>query len=111
MTLCLSHISRYAPSTAEPYLMHICDPALTFLIRWGLSSIVDKAFIYDLKKLHLYYEPYDDEPIEGQSLTNLGLIDNNPGGYWKSDTLIQLNDTGRMLCDILKKANWLPSKN
>ena len=71
-----------------------------------LCSIVTRAFLPDLKKLPDYLEDNTDISLEAQSFINLGLIDNFVGGVWKDDESCCLNDTGKLLHDILSESGW-----
>lgn len=71
-----------------------------------LCSIVTRAFLTDLKRLPDYLEDNTDISLEAQSLINLGLIDNFVGGVWKNDESCCLNDTGKLLHDILSESGW-----
>ena len=71
-----------------------------------LCSIVTRAFLPDLKRLPDYLEDNTDISLEAQSFINLGLIDNFVGGVWKDDESCCLNDTGKLLHDILSESGW-----
>ena len=71
-----------------------------------LCSIVTRAFLPDLKRLPDYLEENTDLSLEAQSFINLGLIDNFVGGVWKDDESCCLNDTGKLLHDILSESGW-----
>ena len=71
-----------------------------------LCSIVTRAFLPDLKRLPDYLEENTDISLEAQSFINLGLIDNFVGGVWKDDESCCLNDTGKLLHDILSESGW-----
>lgn len=74
-----------------------------------LCSIVTRAFLSDLQKLPDYLEENKNITLEAQSFINLGLIDNFLGGYWKNDESCSLNDTGRLLYNIMYKSGWFKS--
>ena len=74
-----------------------------------LCSIVTRAFLADLQKLPDYLEENKNITLEAQSFINLGLIDNFLGGYWKNDESCSLNDTGRLLYNIMYKSGWFKS--
>ena len=74
-----------------------------------LCSIVTRAFLPDLKSLPDYLEENKNITLEAQSFINLGLIDNFLGGYWKNDESCSLNDTGRLLYNIMYKSGWFKS--
>ena len=69
-----------------------------------LCSIVTRAFLPDLKRLPDYLEDNTDISLEAQSFINLGLIDNFVGGIWKDAESCCLNDTGKLLHDILSES-------
>ena len=71
-----------------------------------LCSIVTRAFLPDLKRLPDYLEENTDISLEAQSFINLGLIDNFVGEVWKDDESCCLNDTGKLLHDILSESGW-----
>lgn len=71
-----------------------------------LCSIVTRAFLPDLKRLPDYLEDNTDISLEAQSFINLGLIDNFIGGVWKDGVSCCLNDTGKLLHDILSESGW-----
>lgn len=71
-----------------------------------LCSIVETSFVYDLKDLPLYENENEELIEESNYLTNLGLIDNYVGGIWSDTQSVQLNSTGLLLLDILRKENW-----
>lgn len=72
-------------------------------------SIVTRAFLADLQKLPDYLEENKNITLEAQSFINLGLIDNFLGGYWKNDESCSLNDTGKLLYNIMYKSGWFKS--
>ena len=74
-----------------------------------LCSIVDKAFISDLKALPEYIEENRENSITTQSFINLGLIDNYLGGTWVDHDKSELNQVGRKLYHILNSAGWFES--
>lgn len=71
-----------------------------------LCSIVTRAFLPDLKRLPDYLEDNTDISLEAQSFINLGLIDNFVGGIWKDAENCCLNDTGKLLHEILSESGW-----
>jgi len=71
-----------------------------------LCFIVNKSFFLDLKKLPDYVEDKTQDTIAAYNFINLGLIDNFVGGYWKDEPSWVLNQTGRILHDILKSNGW-----
>lgn len=74
-----------------------------------LCSIVDKAFISDLKALPQFIEENRENSIEAQSFINLGLIDNNLGGLWQGYPKTELNGIGKKLYEILNSVGWFES--
>ena len=72
----------------------------------SLCSVVTRAFLPDLKRLPDYLEEKTDLSLEAQSFINLGLIDNFVGGVWKDDESCCLNDTGKLLHEILSELDW-----
>ena len=74
-----------------------------------LCSIVDKAFISDLKALPQFIEENRENSIETQSFINLGLIDNNLGGLWQGYPKTELNGIGKKLYEILNSVGWFES--
>ncbi len=71
-----------------------------------LCSIVDRAFLYDLRLLPRYVEKSKDDSIAANNFINLGLIDNYVGGIWKDGPTFQLNSTGLKLYEILSDNHW-----
>ncbi len=71
-----------------------------------LCSIIDRAFLYDLRELPKYVEPNTEEDEAVNELVNLGLIDNFQGGVWVNEPSYLLNSVGVQLHDILHKNNW-----
>ena len=76
-----------------------------------LCSIVDRAFVYDLRSLPKYEKEdidindYDSTIVN--ALINLGLIDNEiDNGAWNNRTIIELNDIGLVLHRILNQNGW-----
>lgn len=76
-----------------------------------LCSIVDRAFVYDLRSLPKYEKEdknindYDSTIVN--ALMNLGLIDNEiDNGAWGNRTIIELNDIGLALHRILNQNGW-----
>ena len=74
-----------------------------------LVSIVGWAFIPDLKELPRYLEETEEFTIASNSFINLGLIDNETGGYWKGEPTVVLNEVGRILFLILDENEWFES--
>lgn len=74
-----------------------------------LCSIVDKAFVSDLKALPNYIEENRENNITTQTFINLGLIDNDLGGTWKRYDKSKLNQVGRKLYEILNSDDWFES--
>lgn len=72
-----------------------------------LCSVIARAFLPDLKSLSDYLEENTNISIEAQSFINLGLIDNFLGGVWTNHESCCLNDTGKLLHDILSESSWL----
>lgn len=72
-----------------------------------LCSVIARAFLPDLKSLPDYLEENTNISIEAQSFINLGLIDNFLGGVWTNHESCCLNDTGKLLHDILSESGWL----
>lgn len=70
-----------------------------------LCSIVDRAFIDDLKELPYYSGKEGDYSIAANNFINLGLIDSYSGG-WVNGTIYELNDIGETLHRILKQNGW-----
>lgn len=71
-----------------------------------LSSVIQKSFLQDLKKLPLYKEESKEGTIEASNYINLGLIDNYVGGLWIDEPTWKLNEVGLQLCEILEKESW-----
>jgi len=71
-----------------------------------LVSIVGRSFVLDLKELPKYLSPNEEFSIATNELVNLGLIDNETGGYWKGDSSVELNEVGKTLYRILDKEGW-----
>lgn len=76
-----------------------------------LCSIVDKAFVYDLRALPEYIKENRDNSITTQNFINLGLIDNYLGGTWVDYDKSELNQVGRKLHEILNSVGWFDSKS
>ena len=72
-----------------------------------LCSIVTRAFLPDLKSLPDFLKENTNISIEAQSFINIGLIDNFLGGVWTNHESCSLNDTGKLLHDILSESGWL----
>lgn len=71
-----------------------------------LVSIVGRSFVLDLKELPKYLTPNEDFTIAANEFVNLGLIDNETGGYWKDAPTMELNEVGKTLYGILDKEGW-----
>lgn len=71
-----------------------------------LCDIIRKCFVEDLMQLSKFIEPSREDSITTQNLTNVGLIDNFNGGYWKGSSEIALNELGEKLYDILSKEGY-----
>ena len=71
-----------------------------------LCSIVDRAFVFDLRALPKHIEENTEDSVEANSYINLGLIDNYVGGYWKNVPSYVLNKTGIVLHQILNNNGW-----
>ena len=81
-----------------------------------LCSIVDRAFVSDLKYLPEYVEDHkyrnDENFLIVNQFINLGLIDNDiDTGAWSYGTSIGLNDIGLNLHHILESSGWYGSEN
>lgn len=72
-----------------------------------LCHVVNKVFLPDLKALPNYLTKTEDTDFEVNSFINLGLIDNELGGVWKSGPSCELNDLGRQLYRVLHNHQWL----
>lgn len=81
-----------------------CTISLDTMLR--LSSIVERGFIADFRRLPEFTEPQDNVSDASNTFVNLGLIDNEPGGSWRNRPEIQLNSLGNTLLDVLRSANW-----
>lgn len=66
-----------------------------------LCDIVRKCFVFDFMQLPNFIEPTSEDTITTQNLTNVRLIDNFSGGYWKGNSKIALNELGEQLYTIL----------
>ena len=75
-----------------------------------LTSIVNRAFVFDLVHLPEYKESSSIPSIAANEFINWGLIDNEVGGIWKNEPTWKLNDTGLKLCDILEEEGWFKQK-
>lgn len=75
-----------------------------------LSSIVKRAFIFDLKHLPEYKQASSEESVAANEFINLGLIDNNVGGVWINSPTWELNVIGLTLCSILEDEGWFEQK-
>lgn len=71
-----------------------------------LISIIGRSFIPDLRELRNYIEESQEFSVAANSFINLGLIDNETGGYWKNEPTIALNEVGRALYRILERGGW-----
>lgn len=71
-----------------------------------LCDIIRKSFVFDLMQLPNFIEPANEDTITTQNLTNVGLIDNFSGGYWKGNSKISLNEVGESLYNILLKDGY-----
>lgn len=71
-----------------------------------LCSIVDRAFVFDLRALSKYVENNTEESIEANNYINLGLIDNFVGGYWVDEPAYVLNEVGKALHRIMAQNGW-----
>lgn len=76
-----------------------------------LCSIVDRAFVFDLKFLPDYADEHkytnDENILIVNQFTNLGLIDNDiDTGAWSYGATIGLNDIGLNLHRILESNGW-----
>ena len=76
-----------------------------------LCSIVDKAFLSDLKKLPTYIEKSTDFSIYANNFINLGLIDNYVGGSWVGSPSYELNEVGKTLLRILQRNEWYSDRD
>lgn len=74
-----------------------------------LVSIIGRAFISDFHELPNYLENNDYVTIAANEFINLGLIDNDTGGYWKDSPAIKLNEVGYKLYEILNNEKWFCS--
>lgn len=76
-----------------------------------LCSIVDRAFVFDLKSLPDYVENHkytnDENILIVNQFINLGIIDNDiDTGAWSYGATIGLNDIGLNLHQILDSNGW-----
>ena len=75
-----------------------------------LCSIVDRSFVFDLRALPEYVEEKknnDYDEIVVNAFMNLGLIDNEiDNGAWGNRTIIELNEIGQTLHQILESNGW-----
>ena len=81
-----------------------------------LCSIVDRAFVFDLRALPEYEKEDknkdDDDSIIVNAFMNLGLIDNEvDNGAWGNRTIIELNEVGQLLHRILEENGWYEKEN
>lgn len=76
----------------------------TMMLR--LVSNIGRSFVSDLKELPKYLEANEEFTIATNEFVNLGLIDNETGGYWKNEPTLELNEVGKTLCRILDKEGW-----
>lgn len=56
-----------------------------------LCSIVDHAFLDDLRELPKYIQKNGEDSIAANNFINLGLMDNYVGGVWINKPSFQLN--------------------
>lgn len=80
-----------------------------------LCSIVDRAFVSDLRALPEYEKEIEDmnnyDSIRVNAFMNLGLIDNEiDNGAWGNRTIIELNEIGLVLHRILNQNKWYEKK-
>ena len=87
-------------------LMNEIDNEIDNEMMLRLSSIIQKSFLHDLKKLPQYKERSNEGTMEASNFINWGLIDNHVGGLWIDEPTWKLNEVGLQLCEILKKENW-----
>lgn len=71
-----------------------------------LVSIVERSFVADLKSLPIYKMDCEVFTTATNELINLGLIDNEIGGYWKNQPTVHLNEVGKCLLNILSDERW-----
>lgn len=71
-----------------------------------LCSVIDKAFVFDLRLLPEYVQGSSESSVAANNLVNWGLIDNNEGGVWQNEPSFQLNEIGMKLYEILNQNNW-----
>lgn len=71
-----------------------------------LCSIVDHAFLDDLRELPKYIQKNGEDSIAANNFINLGLMDNYVGGVWTDKPAFQLNQVGMSLYAILKSNEW-----
>ena len=71
-----------------------------------LCSVIDKAFVFDLRLLPEYVQGSSESSVTANNLVNWGLIDNNEGGVWQNEPSFQLNEIGMKLYEILNQNNW-----
>ena len=71
-----------------------------------LCSVIDKAFVFDLRLLPEYVQGSSESSVAANNLVNWGLIDNNEGGVWLNEPSFQLNEFGMNLYEILNQNNW-----
>ncbi len=74
-----------------------------------LCSIVDHAFLYDLRMLPMYVNRNEEYTIAANNFINLGLIDNSVSGMLVNVPSYKLNGIGLKLHDILEKNKWFIS--
>jgi len=71
-----------------------------------LVSIVERSFVADLKTLPIYKTDCEFFTTATNELINLGLIDNEIGGFWKNQPTVHLNEVGKCLLNILSDERW-----
>lgn len=74
-----------------------------------LCSIVDHAFLYDLRMLPMYVNRNEEYTIAANNFINLGLIDNSVSGMLVNVPSYKLNGIGLKLHDILEQNKWFIS--
>ena len=82
------------------------DQQLGYEMMLILVSIVERSFVSDLRHLPDYVQPSTDFTVASNEFINLGLIDNETGGYWKDQPTVQLNGIGKNLLRILNDEGW-----
>ena len=79
---------------------------IDYIMMLRLVSIIGRAFVFDLKELPRYIDETRELTIAYNTFINLGLIDNETGGYWKGEPTVVLNEVGLTLCQILDRNGW-----